>query len=75
MNNRNLVHPRPAVHALDQVHEFGVDGAPEGVYTTNMIYSPIHKVRAEVVVQCGDMPLVAAAFDCAVNGLVHTAAV
>lgn len=45
-----------------------------GTYWTPMIYSPVHKVWAGVYMPCGDDTLLGAAFDCAVNGLVRTAA-
>jgi hypothetical protein len=37
-----------------------------------MIYSPVKKVKAEIMNVCGDAGIVAAAFDCAVNGLEST---
>jgi len=60
-----------------QSHVYGENNPPaEGTTTwTPMIYSPVHKVRAEIVVWCGDMTLFKAAMDCAINGVVSTDAV
>jgi hypothetical protein len=53
--------------------EQGVVPEPD-TYWTSMIYSPVHKVRAELAMSCGDQTLVGAAFDCAMNGRVQTEA-
>lgn len=46
-----------------------------GTYWTPMIYSPVHKVHAQLNMPCGSPTLIGTAFDCATNGLVNTAAV
>ncbi|MGW2831183.1 DUF2690 domain-containing protein [Streptomyces sp. NPDC001286] len=43
-----------------------------GTYWTPMIYSPVHKVHAELEVTCGDATLIDAAMDCAMNGVEKT---
>lgn len=58
-----------------QEYSFGINGADPGTYVTPMIYSPVHKVYAEVVFQCGGVSLLDTAFDCATNATERTAAV
>lgn len=54
--------------------DYGVNGVEDGSTTwTPMIYSPVRWVHAELVVQCGGISLLDAAFDCATNGLIKTA--
>ncbi|WP_054811456.1 DUF2690 domain-containing protein [Nocardia arizonensis] len=59
----------------EQHHDFGLNGADPGTYVTPMIYSPVHKVYAEVLFQCGGMSLVETAFDCATSSSERTDAV
>lgn len=59
----------------EQRHDFGVGGADAGTYVTPMIYSPVHKVYAEVLFQCGGRTILETAFDCATSSSERTAAV
>jgi hypothetical protein len=57
-----------------QSKDLGVNGVSQGTYWSNMIYSPVHPVKAVALVHCGGMTLGATAFDCATNGKIETAA-
>lgn len=52
---------------------YGLEPPGNGTTTWSpMIYSPVHLVRAELAVWCGDATLVSAAFNCATEGVVKT---
>lgn len=55
--------------SIDLTNKMIKDG--ESVWSP-MIYSPVKKVKAEIINICGDAGIVAAAFDCAMNGLEST---
>lgn len=55
--------------AIDLTNTTIKDG--ESVWSP-MIYSPVKKVKAQIMNICGDAGIVAAAFDCATNGLEST---
>lgn len=52
-----------------QPKTFGKDmAASEGTHWTPMIYSPVKKVKMELILTCGDMSKLGTAVDCALNG-------
>lgn len=55
-----------------QSHNYGVNGVPAGTYWSNMIYSPVHAVKAVATIQCGGISMLGTAFDCLTNGKVET---
>jgi hypothetical protein len=56
-----------------QTKSYGLNGAPNGATWSPMIYSPVHGVKAQLLVTCGDGSPIRAAFDCATNGRIETA--
>ncbi|WP_319054456.1 DUF2690 domain-containing protein [Streptomyces europaeiscabiei] len=54
--------------------EAGGGAKDNETYWSPMIYTPNNKVKAELVVACGDRGIIAAAIDCATGGIEETAA-